>query len=133
MVYDWWELLVLKFILSCKHVCKSLNVIYMFINMSRNVLKILVTSKISQRFHRYNVLWHVELKNAEIFRFCQLGIFSFSTRPILGYFSSNHMSPLFLRLSETKILDPNGPYISTLQTNLRNLCLSVISELCVSS
>ena len=32
-----------------------------------------------------------------------------------------------------KILDQNGPYISTFQTNLKNACLSVILEFCLSS
>ena len=31
-----------------------------------------------------------------------------------------------------KVLDPNGPYISTFHTILRNVCLSVISEFCLS-
>ena len=44
----------------------------------------------------------------------------------LGYFYSNPMFPLFLKLSEKRVLDPNGPCINTLQTILRNVCLSVI-------
>ena len=34
--------------------------------------------------------------------------------------------------SRKKGLDPNGPYISTFQTILRNGCLSVISKFCLS-
>ena len=43
------------------------------------------------------------------------------------------MFPLFLQLPEKRILDPNGPYISTFQKILRNVCLSVILEFCLSS
>ena len=57
------------------------------------------------------------------------------------------MFPLFLQLLEKKVLDPNGPYISTFQTNIRKsdpifdfqdslfgqdekiaLCLKIISQ-----
>ena len=48
---------------------------------------------------------------------------------VLGYFSRNAM---FLQLSEKKVLDPNGPYTSTFQTILKNVCLSVISEFFLS-
>ena len=52
---------------------------------------------------------------------------------IFGLLFSNPMFPLFLQLLENNVLDPNGPYISTYQTILRNFCLSVISEFCLSS
>ena len=42
------------------------------------------------------------------------------------------MFPLFLQLPEKMVLDPNWPYISTFQTILRNVCLSIISEFCLS-
>ena len=41
------------------------------------------------------------------------------------------MFPLFLQLAERKVLDPNGPHISTSQTKIRNVCLSVILEFCM--
>ena len=37
---------------------------------------------------------------------------------------SKPMFPLFLKLSESKALDENGPYINTRQTKIRNVCLS---------
>ena len=51
---------------------------------------------------------------------------------ILGYFSSNPMFPLFLQPPK-KVLDPNGPYISMSQTEIRNVSLSVRSEFCLWS
>ena len=36
---------------------------------------------------------------------------------------------IILRLPERKILDPDGPYISKSQTNVRNVCLSIIFDL----
>ena len=36
--------------------------------------------------------------------------------------------PTFLQFPETKVLDLNGPYISTSQTNITNFCLSEILE-----
>ena len=38
------------------------------------------------------------------------------TFQVLGYFSSNSIFTLFLQLLDKKVLDPNGPYISTFQT-----------------
>ena len=46
---------------------------------------------------------------------------------VLGYFSVTLCSYYFCNFPEKKILDPNGPYISTFQIILRNVCLSVIS------
>ena len=34
---------------------------------------------------------------------------------------------------DRKVIDPNGPYISTSQTKIRNFFLPVISELCLST
>ena len=51
---------------------------------------------------------------------------------IFCYFSSNPTFLIFLRLPEKKVLDPNIRSISTFQTILRNGCLSVISEFCLS-
>ena len=48
-----------------------------------------------------------------------------------GLLFSNPMFLLFLQLPEKKVLDPNGPYISTFQTIPRNVCLSVIFFLSV--
>ena len=46
------------------------------------------------------------------------------------------MFPLFLRLPDKKLIDPNGPHISTTQTKIRNVCLSVffgiLSAVCCS-
>ena len=41
------------------------------------------------------------------------------------------MFPLYLRLPDRKVLDPNGPYISTNQTKIRSVSLSVILEFCL--
>ena len=50
---------------------------------------------------------------------------NFSTkRTTLVFFSVNLCCPLFLRLSERKVLVPNGPYTSTSQTKIRNVGLS---------
>ena len=38
------------------------------------------------------------------------------------------MFPVFLRHPERSVVDVNQPYISTSQTKIRNVCLSVISE-----
>ena len=51
----------------------------------------------------------------------------------MGYFLSNPMSPLLLQLPEKKVPDPSGPYISTFQTKIKNVCLSVILEFCLLS
>ena len=40
-------------------------------------------------------------------------------------------SPLFLRLPEGKVIDPNKPYIGTSQTKIRNVCLLVVFEFCM--
>ena len=45
-----------------------------------------------------------------------------------GVLFSESMFPLFLRLPERKVLDQNGPYLSTNQTKIINVCLSVILE-----
>ena len=50
-----------------------------------------------------------------------------------GLLFSKPMYQLFFATSWKKVLDPNGPYIISSQTKLRNLCLSVISEFCLSS
>ena len=39
----------------------------------------------------------------------------------------------FFAIPERKILHQNGPYINTFQINLRNVCLSLIPEFCLSS
>ena len=49
-----------------------------------------------------------------------------------GLHFSKPMFLLFLRHPKRKILDPNGPYISTSQTKIKNFCLSVILEFCLS-
>ena len=54
---------------------------------------------------------------------------------ILSYFDllfDKHRFPLILWLSEMRVLDSNGPYISTRQTKPRNVCLLVISAFCLS-
>ena len=43
---------------------------------------------------------------------------------LLDYFSVNPMFPLFLRLPGKMVLDPNGSYINTFNTKIRNVCLS---------
>ena len=54
------------------------------------------------------------------------------TRPILVYFSSKPIFPLFLWFPEKYALDPNVPYIGTSQTKIRNVCLSAILEFLLS-
>ena len=51
----------------------------------------------------------------------------------IGLLFSEPMFPQFLWLSERNVLDPNEPYITTSQTKIRNVCLSVILELCLLS
>ena len=46
-------------------------------------------------------------------------------------FFQKNMFPLFLRLPDRKVFDPNGPYICTNQTKIRNVCLSVILSVVV--
>ena len=41
-----------------------------------------------------------------------------------------YLFSLFLQLPEKKVVDPNGPYISTFQTNLRNLCREFRISVC---
>ena len=48
------------------------------------------------------------------------------------FFSAHNIFPLFLRLPERNVLDPNEPYIRTSQTKVRNVCLSVIFEFYLS-
>ena len=50
-----------------------------------------------------------------------------------GLFFSKPIFPLFLMLPDRKILDLNGPYISTSQTERRNVRLSAFLELYLSS
>ena len=47
-----------------------------------------------------------------------------------GLLFDKPMLPLFLRLPETNILDPNRPYISPSLTTIRNVCLSIVLEFC---
>ena len=47
---------------------------------------------------------------------------------LLGYFAVTLYVPTIFATSGKKVLDPNGPYINTFQTILRNVCLSIISE-----
>ena len=49
------------------------------------------------------------------------------------YFSSKPMLLLFLQLPEKRVLDPNGQYISTSQTKIRTVCLSLILDFCLLS
>ena len=42
-----------------------------------------------------------------------------------GLIFSKPMFPLLFRLPDRKVLDPNGPYISTSQTKIKNVCLSI--------
>ena len=40
---------------------------------------------------------------------------------------------IFVNFTSKKVLDPNGPYMSTIQTKMRNVdCLSVIPEFCLT-
>ena len=41
-----------------------------------------------------------------------------------------NMNPLLHKIQK-KVKDPNGPYISTGQTKIRNVCMSVILEFCL--
>ena len=41
-----------------------------------------------------------------------------------------YVSTIFA-ISERKVLDPNGPYLNTFQTILRNVCLPVILKFCL--
>ena len=51
----------------------------------------------------------------------------------LVYYSSKPMFLTIYATSGKKVLDPNGPYISTSPRKIRNVCLSVILELCLPS
>ena len=53
----------------------------------------------------------------------------------VGFFrviSSKLMFSLFLGLPVRKVLDPNGPHINTIQIELKNFPLSVISKFCLT-
>ena len=52
--------------------------------------------------------------------------------PCFGLLFSKTMFLLFLRITERKAFELNGPYISMSQTKIRNVSLSVISEFCMS-
>ena len=75
-----------------------------------------------------HTLWYIDMPDVTVSYGMYLDFIAF-----LGYLSSKYMFPLFFKHLEKKVLDPNGPYISTFQTNLRNVCLSVILESCLSS
>ena len=49
---------------------------------------------------------------------------------LLAYFGPYVLT--IFAASGKNVLDPNAPYISTFQTILRNVCLVVISEFCLS-
>ena len=61
----------------------------------------------------------------DIFLSIQLVIYQNLLAPFLVY--SSPMFPLFLRLPEGMVLDPK---LTTGQTKIRTVCLSVISEFC---
>ena len=86
----------------------------------------------SPKLHRLCVwlmytFWNVNMPNVT----AGYGRFSDSIA-FFGYFSVTLCSHYFCNFRK-KVLDPNGPYISTFQTILRNFCLSVISEFWLSS
>ena len=66
-----------------------------------------------------------------LWTFCTLWQAIYAFVIFVCYFSSNSIFELFCDFQK-KALDQNGPYISTFLTNLRNVCLSIVSELCMS-
>ena len=73
------------------------------------------------------MLWKwVDHKNKPMLAFMVTSVW------VLVYFSSKFLFLLFYNCRK-KVLDPNGPYISTSQIEIRNVCLSVILEFCLSS
>ena len=52
---------------------------------------------------------------------------------LVYFFNKPTYVDIFFAISEKKVLDPNGPYISTFQSILRNVYLSVILEFCLLS
>ena len=89
--------------ITCSHIC--------YISISKHAYWLDI--------HSLKVWWRYVLPNTNVVHF--------------GLLFSNPMFLLFLQLLEKKVLDPNGPYVSTFQTILGNVCLSVISEFCLSS
>ena len=52
---------------------------------------------------------------------------------ILFWFTFSKPMQNFFAIFEKKVLYQIGPYINTFQTNIKNICLSVILEFCLSS
>ena len=95
------------------------------LNFKFGVMIFLCSSLCLTIFFRYGIkiiLW----------TFCTLWQVIYAIVIFVCYFSSNSIFELFCDFQK-KALDQNGPYIITFQTNLRNNCLSVIQEFCLSS
>ena len=73
--------------------------------------------------------FYKDSEHSFIKKFILIFFFLFSTRSILTYFYSKPVD-IFFAIFEK---GPNGSYINTFQTDLRNIYLSVILEFCLSS